>query len=274
MSRRVLRHALHVAALLAPLSGCSLYLNRPVTFQVRDAETKRPIEGAELHVMYMRYMEFGLSMTGWGPTKGVTDRDGRLTLVVDPYKDRFNLSATASGYIPEQNRGTNWAAERIAPRKRFEWKNDFILEMYAAPEAEADLVFPGSYRGMVRVRFSPTDHPPEVPGRRRFRYDVPANGIVDVRETELIDRPGLTDRIHARFQDGTTVPNVPWPDAPEVGADDGRVAPKDIALRFIEIDWEHHTWVYVLGTKDDADSARRTSSRLSEADRRDRDRLE
>jgi hypothetical protein len=272
MSRRVLRHALNVAALLAPLSGCSFYLNRPVTFQVRDAETKRPIEGAEIKVTYLRYIEVAIPVTGAGPEQGVTDRDGKLTLVVDPCKDQFTLSATARGYLPEQHQGRDWVAKRITPRKRFEWKNDFILEMYTAPEAEVDLIFPDGYRGIVLVRCAPTDRPPEVPGRRRFRYDVPASGIVEIREAGLMDRPSLPDRIHVQFRDGTTVPTAFGHNDPEVDAAGGRRAANDVALRFIDMDWEHRTWVCVLGTKDDADSAMRTPSELGEADRRDLDR--
>jgi hypothetical protein len=286
MVRRSFRHILYGAAIVASLPGCcSVYVNRPVTFHVRDAETKQPIEGAAIKVVYMRFMEISIPMTGWGPTEGVTDRDGKLTLVVDPYKDRFMMNTTAKGYLPEEHRSGTWVTKRVAPRKRFEWKNDFVLELYAEPLGDVDLVFPKDYRGVVLVRFAPTDHPPDVPGRRRVRYDVPASGVVEIKESWLLERPLNYTRIHAQLRDGTTVPTLDGPGALEDW--DARRHQMDdavalqpypmadaIALRFIEPDWEHNTWIYVLGTKREADSVREPKSpTLSEADQRDLDRL-
>jgi hypothetical protein len=243
---------------------CSFYLDRPVTFHVRDAETKQPIEGAAIQVHYMRFMEISIPLTGWGPTEGVTDRDGNLTLVVDPYKDRFTMNTVAKGYLPEESLWGDWVKKRLVPRKRFEWKNDSVLELYAEPAGEVDLVFPNDYRGVVLIRFSPTDHPPDVPGQRNFRYDVSASGVVEIKESGLLERPLKFDRIHAQLRDGTKLPNLDR----DVAFED-RIAtpyPTDdvLALTFIEPDWEHHTWIYVLGTKREADSV---------AEQRERDRL-
>jgi hypothetical protein len=139
MRRCLLYHMLY-AALAASLSGCSFCLNRPVTFLVRDAETKRPIEGAEIRTFsFNPVLVTGVSLTGWGPTNGKTDRDGKVTLVFDPYKKLFFMDASAEGYRPERSRSGNWITERITPRRQFEWKNDFVLDMY--PET-AGLVEP------------------------------------------------------------------------------------------------------------------------------------
>jgi hypothetical protein len=269
MTHPLFRHILYAGAVVASLPGCcSLYVNRPVTFYVRDAETKQPIEGAAIVVKHLRFMEISIPVTGWGPTEGVTDRDGKLTLVIDPYKDRLMMEATAKGYLPEKQYWGDWIAKRVAPRKPFEWKNDFVLDLYRAPLGDVDLIFPNDYRGVVLLRFSPTDHPPALPGQRRFRYDVPASGVVEIKQSRLLERPLTYRRIHAHLRDGNTVPTY-WPGAvedPDARLDQSSDAvaqepdPADdaIALRFIEPDWEHDTWIYVLGTKRDADAVKKS----------------
>jgi len=267
------RRILCAAVLLAPLSGCSFYLNRPVTFQVRDAETKKPIEGATIEGFYIEALLVArTSLTGWGPTKGVTDRDGKLTLLVDPYKEGFQLNVKAKGYL--DYRSGTWATRADASRKRFEWKNDHAVEMYAEPAAELELVFPEGYRGVVLLRFSPTEKLPNVQGQRFFRYDVPPSGVVEIQESGLLRRITIQDRVRASLKDGTPIPTVTWG---MVNSRGGVLGPKDhaIALRFVELDRERNTWIYLLGTKQEADAVRKSKlpPTVSEADQRDLDRL-
>jgi hypothetical protein len=62
MKTRLITYSL-VAILLLHTVGCSLYLNEPVTFRVRDAETQQPIEGAKITTRYMAMLDFGVLLS-------------------------------------------------------------------------------------------------------------------------------------------------------------------------------------------------------------------
>jgi hypothetical protein len=251
MNGRAKRCVFGAAVLLMQLCGCSLYLIRPVTITVRDAETKQPIEGAEVSSDYMRMIDFGLIFAGGNYKEGVSDSDGKVTLVIDPYKDHLTLNAQAKGYHNQDlySYGPD-IRKRVVPRNWFEWRNEFVLEMYAEPKGTLNLVVPKGYRGAVVVRFAENDSPPVPPGQRIFTYAVPPNGVVDVKESGLLERAGSYHRVHARFEDGTELPTLaPTTDDPKSLTPCGREL---IALRFIDPVWRYNTWVYFLGDHGDA----------------------
>jgi hypothetical protein len=236
-----------LAVLLAHAPGCSLYLNQPVTFHVRDAETKQAIEGAEIQTHYSTMMDFGLLFADWGPREGVTDTEGKVTLFFDPRKEYLTIDATAKGYHSQPNMWGSEIRKRLVARHGLAWGSDFVLEMYKNPDGQLDLIAPDGYRGVVLIRFAAIDSPPQPIGQRHFTYELGHDGQVTIRESGLFERAGGYGRVNARFRDGTDVPKVE--DRSGTG-----VPPGSLALRFITPVWEHHTWVYVLGTKAEADA--------------------
>jgi hypothetical protein len=247
---------LATSMLLIALPGCSLYLLRPVTVKVQDAETKQPIEGATIGADYAVFMDLALPLASLGRRDGFTDSEGKLKLTVDPYHYRFDLKATAPGYLSEAL-GQPDVQKRLIRRHWLEWKKELVLEMYAGPEASAELLFPRDYRGVVLVRFSPHDKLPQTLGQRHFIYPVSSTGIAEVRESGLFCHTQV-DAFHARFEDGKVVPTAIFPiggGAREAIMDKSKdVGNEVVALRFVGHVWEHHTWVYVVGTKADADA--------------------
>jgi hypothetical protein len=227
--------------------GCSCYLVRPVTFTIKDAETGRPIEGANVDVSYLVMMDFGLLFASWGPRQGVTDRDGKLTLVVDPWHSGACIGVKADGY---QDAGYSWGsqAKYLKSRKWPKWGNDCIVEMYAEPKATLELVFRKSHRGVVLVKFAGTATPPTPPGLRHFSYPVPPTGIVEIKESGLFERPEMTDRIKAWYENGQSLPIVGRYVEPSAK----NLTDDAIALRQIAVFSDFHTWAYVLGTKAEA----------------------
>lgn len=243
--------------LLPQLAGCSLSMARPVAFSVIDAETKQPIAGAKLDACYYVLLDFGLIFFGWGPLEGVTDRDGKVTLHIDPHHPAVRTKAAAKGYQEENRSATNFQG-RLLPRKQQQWGNEYVLEMYAEPAATLDLEFSEGFRGLVLVRFSPPNPLAHRAGQRHFRYVVPANGVVDVKESALLERLGNFDRVHAVLADGSRPPTV---SAGDHGSEKRAEPPGEIALRYIsptrEPDEWGHTWIYVLGTRKEAEEVSR-----------------
>jgi hypothetical protein len=246
MKMRALPYSL-VAVVLLHTVGCTLYLNQPVTFRVRDAETKQPIEGAEIRTTYLTMLDFGVLAADWGPKEGVTDADGKVTLFIDPKKDCLEVDASAVGYHPEPHMSRTAIRKRLVSRRGLVWGSDFVLDMYKDPMGRLDLVLPNGYLGPVLIRFAPVDSPPERTGQRHFAYEVGLDGQVAIRESGLFERVSAFGCVHARFRDGIEVPTA----EDRSGAP---IPPNSVALRFITPVWEHHTWVYVIGMKADADA--------------------
>src|SRR5438552_516671 len=98
-SRHVRWNALIRAAFFAMLSGCqTLQGSRPVTVQVRDAETKAAISGAGVLISYP------LARAFYEPSRSSakTAADGLARLTAVPSEDALILLETkAPGYLAE-----------------------------------------------------------------------------------------------------------------------------------------------------------------------------
>jgi hypothetical protein len=217
-------------------SGC-FYFNQPVTFTVQDAETKQPIEGVGIDPKYIGL--FVPQVNG-----GVTDANGKLTLFMDTKAESLSIAAGIEGYQSESNMWGTAIQKRLFPRPGSLWGSNFVLEMYKDPAAEMNLVIPTGYRGVVLIQFAPMDSPPQQIGQRIFSYELDLEGKVLVRESGLFERMQGYYQINARFREGIEIPTVKYQNETRVPSD-------ALALRFITPVWEHHTWVYVVGTKDE-----------------------
>ncbi len=201
--------------LLAAGPGClSLHRYRPVSVLVRDAETKKPLAAADLHVSYP------LTRASLSPTESTaaTGDDGIAHLSVAATDTGLSIEAAARGYLPEVLNVTGEAASRIEPAHLFEDTDrrpaTFVLEMYAGPRPTVELILPDAFRGVVKAEVQVQDDAPLPPGQRSFRFRVNETGEVQVVGPAMLRRVYPPD-YRARRTDGTVVSQEAGPD--EVG---------------------------------------------------------
>ena len=240
-------------------SGCTLYRPRPVTFRVRDGDTGQPIANARVRADYFVMFDFGVWFASVGPREGGTDRDGKLTLVIDPHKPMFLLQVTADDYPEGPNSGrlafgsSRWG--RSVPGPWYSLREDYEVRLYRGAQPTADLTVPDGYRGPVLVRFATDGDPPVLNGQRAFPYTASARGVVTVADGGFFEAVGSFTGVRARYADRSTFPTYVRdrhdPAAPKAPTDDA------VAMRFITPVWKRHTWLYVLGTAAEADAVNR-----------------
>jgi hypothetical protein len=184
--------------------GCqALYVYRPVVVQAQDAETKKPIPGAEVRLAYPLAQS---SLAPWEPV-GTTGRDGVVRLQATPYGDAgILLDVTVPGYMSEQQNYPVEAVKAIKPAGLFEATDkrpvDFVVEMYAEPFPSVELVLPNGYRGTLKVAVKIRNDAPFQPGQRVFSYAVPASAVLTIDAPPLLRRVYASD-FRARYADGT-----------------------------------------------------------------------
>jgi hypothetical protein len=248
-----------LAALVLVGSGCTLYQPRPVTFRVRDGDTGQPIAGARVEAQYWAMLDFGVWFASVGPRDGVTDRDGNLTLVIDPRKWSFHLRVTADGYpedgdlVPATYGSPRW--DRLMPGPWYSPWDEYQVRLYRGPKPTADVTVPDGYRGAVLVRFAPGGEPPALAGQRAFAYPASPRGVAEIRDGGFFEAVGSYAAIRARYAGRPAFPTyVPGRHGPAPpGAPEGHA----VALRFVTPVWEQHTWLYVLGTAAEAEEVER-----------------
>jgi hypothetical protein len=202
------RCLIYLALLLCSAPGCqALQSYRPVSVLARDAETGKPIAGAEVRISYPYSQP---SCAPWDSV-GPTGADGIAHLRAAPYGDfDLALAATATGYLEEQKTIPVKTVEAIEPAHLFETVEKrpvgFILELYTAqPPPSVELIVPTGYRGVVEVEVEAREDVPCPPGQRCFRYEVPASGIVHLTGPVLLRHVWYTD-YSAKYTDGTPLP--------------------------------------------------------------------
>lgn len=198
-------------ALTVPAGGgCqSLFRYRPVTVLVRDAETKQPIPGADVHLSYPMGRD---SLAPYDAT-GVTDGDGTVHLRAAPYGDAgILIEGSAKGYVPEGLSVSSEDIARIQPTPLIgpdpPRPVHFIVEMYTEPRVTVELILPPNYRGLVKATVDARDDFPGKPGQRCFRYRVPASGEVHIVGPALLRRVESGD-YRARYEEGPLLPQQP-----------------------------------------------------------------
>src|SRR5579885_3612857 len=171
---RPARGLLCLGFLLALTPGCQvLYRYRPVPVLVRDAETKKPIANAEVHLTYP------LSRDSLAPFDSAerTDAEGVAHLRAAPYGEfGVRVEATASGYLTDQLSISTESIQHLQPVHFLEdaerRKPEFVVEMYAEPRFTVELVVPPGYRGLIRAEIEAREDLGVPAGQRCFRYDV------------------------------------------------------------------------------------------------------
>jgi hypothetical protein len=209
---------------LIAFSGCqSLHQTTPVDVQVRDAETKAPIDGAQVRLWHSAIH----SIT----TSGTTGPDGMARIPSPPVEDApLQFEAMARGYLPRQ---AGQAIERTPM--------GVVLEMYAEPRPILELVVPTGFRGVVKATVRVQNDLKYEPHMRLFSYTVPTSGVIAVALPPVFTR-GVTPDIRARYADGTPLLR--------------EAKDYEIGSRWLKADPESE-YLFAIGTQWEADSIRR-----------------
>jgi hypothetical protein len=224
-----------LAALLVA-SGCHLLENRPLTVLVRDAETGKPVPGAEVSLLDgCMYVAPVLHDT----CQGTTGQDGTVRFFPDPYEnDQVQVAARADGYLSHARRLPREAA-----------RGHVTVDIYVKPEPTVELVVPDGYRGVVKAEVHTLSRGQCRPGQRSFSFPVPANGIVEVYGPEFLLDFGYGD-FHARYAGGAPL---------ELDPADDRVGLREVTT----VGADHY---FVVGGPKEYEEARRTLCKHTEGD--------
>jgi hypothetical protein len=223
-SHRLVRAWYIAVPVLIAASGChSLQTQPPVDVQVRDAETKAPIDGAQVRVWRSAIHSVVNS--------GTTGPDGMAHLPAPPIEDSpLFFEAMARGYLPRQS---GQPVEQTP--------SGVILEMYAEPRPSLELVVPTGYRGVVKATVRVQSDLANKPAQRQFSFPVPPSGVVAVVLPPVFLK-GITPDIRFRYADGTPLLR----DAKDF----------EVGCRWLKADPESE-FVFAIGTQWEADEIRR-----------------
>jgi hypothetical protein len=234
--RRLARLLLCPALLLSTASGCQAFIaSRDVTVVVRDAESKKPIPGAEVSIYYLHLIDpFAPAESG-----GTTGPDGAVRLRAAPYPGLF-MEAQASGYLGQGCTSALEGLETIEPANWLTGRKQRpvvrVVELYCEPGPTVELVLPDGYRGIVKVVEALDDRP--AAGKRRFTFPVPPSGVVEMRGPRVLAHATALE-FTARYANGTPLPR------------DGTA----VGLRWLEAPGDGH--YFVVGTQADLDDGYR-----------------
>jgi hypothetical protein len=175
-----------------------LHRTRPITIQVRDAETQQPIAGARIEIK-------NIEASATGVESGTTGADGIVRLQDSVHDAAIGVQATARGYLFEQTYIPGETVRGIPPAPLFGKDSPrpvaFTVELYAQPRPEVELVVPSCYRGTVKVSVKLTPEQTFPPGQRLFSFPVGANGEVEVTGPLFLKRAQPVD-FGMRYADG------------------------------------------------------------------------
>jgi hypothetical protein len=195
---------LWIAVLLTVAEPGCLLLQHPksVSVLVRDAETKQPINGAEVKLMCLS------ARTAKHPpeTTGATGNDGVVRLAAAQDVETAFVQGGGKGYITEEANLPAAIIVNAKPLKRGETgPPDFVLDVYAEPAIKVELVVPNGYRGLVKVEVETQPDAPWTPGQRNLRCEVPPSGVVHLKGPPLLRHLRSWD-YSAHYADGTPLP--------------------------------------------------------------------
>ncbi len=116
------------------------------------------------------------------------------------------VQVSAAGYLSEEKVVSTEVVQALEPPHLFEDVEKrpagFVVELYAdEPRPAVELVLPASFLGLVKVEVQAQPGLPRPPGQRRFRFEVPASGVVRVIGPDLFRHLGSPDFV-ARYRDG------------------------------------------------------------------------
>ncbi len=215
---------------------------RPLVVQARDAETKKPIPGAEVSIAYP------VAPAGHAPQEiaAPTGSDGiaRLTASV-PEAGGLMLEVVAQGYQSENQNVSGDAVRAVKPLHAFESINgrpvQIVVELFADPEPIVDLELPSGYKGLIKAEIQVRPDAPFTLGQRSFPAVVPPSGTVLVVGPPILEHAfGPDFRFH--YADGAPLTR--------------RAEQSDLGYWWLCCDETSET--FLVGTQLDYDTYRRT----------------
>jgi hypothetical protein len=249
MRRRASLSCLCCAVLLA--GGCeSLQRYRPVDVLVRDVETNAPIAGADVRIWY----PFTDGVYATHTSTGQTGADGMVHLEAAATGcEGVMVEGTRQGYLSSQAPLTVTAIRKVETQPWFGKAEvhpaSVVIELLAEPRSTVELVVPTDFRGLIKIEVH-TDGPAVV-GKRAYRYEVPASGLIQVVGPHILERLVASD-FRAQLADGTPLHQNP------------RIM--EVGLRWLKCDATDQ--YFVVGTQSDLDRVRRVMERQHKEDER------
>jgi hypothetical protein len=221
--------------ILIMASGCQLlYDYKPVTVVVRDAETKKPIVGAEVGIYYLTMLDPFAPF----PSVGKTGQDGVVHLRVAAHDCPIVMRTVADGYV--QGRDRFWGDEVHQRGASANGQPDEVVELYSGPGATVELIVPDGFRGLLIADMGITQPGLCLPGQRSFSFNVQPNGLAKINgPPELLWDDVMVD-YGARFANGGKLESHP----------------NDAAVGFRWLTIAGHTWFFVVGTMKDYETAK------------------
>lgn len=179
-----------VAAILFVVATCStgcgiFHKYRPLHVVVRDAETKQPLAKVEVTGLYLTMLDI------FGPTapRGTTDRNGAVTLQIGPRP--FSLFISEDGYLYTQAVGV--ASDHLVIDLKPESRPTFVL------------ITPNRYRGLITVKYEPSETIKVEPTKRTYEIPVSDDGQAVVRLPAALCRTAAGRWVTAREINGKRV---------------------------------------------------------------------
>jgi hypothetical protein len=173
-----------------------------------------------------------LDVFGPLPPSGTTDASGKATLSVGSDRS-LDLTIEADGYL-RKNIYSDLTAERILPKGDDPSRIDALIELERDPNSTFVLIVPDRYRGLLRIRFEPTEGI-EVARAATYQVPVGSDGRAVVRLPKDICRKNGDRIIAAREVNGKHVKREP-----------GTWEPERIALRYVAS--KEDTELYIIGS--------------------------
>jgi hypothetical protein len=243
---RNLRLARSLVFLIFPVAiapGCqALHPYTPISVVARDAETKKPIPGADVRISYPLTSP---NTAPWDST-GKTGEDGIARLRAAPSGDEvIMVNVNADGYMFEQKNLPAEASKVIEQASFFTWGDrqpvTWVVELYADPHPTVELVIPVGYHGVVKADVQIRDDASYPAGQRCFRYEVSPSGEAQVVGPILLKRVFAPD-FHAKIADGALL----------------TAQPKEAELGFWSLRSEGSVQIFWVGTQNEYDNLRRS----------------
>jgi hypothetical protein len=227
--------------ILSALPGCAVYTLRPVDVVVVDAESGKPVQGAEVGVDYLALF---ILNRPW-PASGKTDSQGKTSLWVANFHDGSeNWSASAPDYLPFQSGGMGSDSRNripcdLVPPGGSAATGPAVIHLYRKPAARIMVIVPDGYRGPLKIDLHPVpEFMAKEPGARQFTFSASSNGYVGIQATPILLH--LNRDIEARYANGDPIPQA------------GPSNPNVIALRYVTTEGNINMQeLYVVGTADD-----------------------
>ena len=265
MTSRDLKRNLLQAGLIILFSfsavGCQLmHSSVPVAVTIRDAETKAPIPGADVTFLYPNSSDDSLSHLR--DSAGKTNASGivQIRAITGDDVPPPQIKVEVPGYLSQQKIMPGDTLRAVNSSKSF-WPFisprdpiDLGVELYRGPPPVVNLVVPQGFRGIVKVDVRVREDIAYPFGLRTVSADVPPNGSVQV-DAPPIFRHENKPEIQARYADESPLPLIPQ---------NARDRDNEVGFRWLRC--EGRTEIFVVGTKAELESYRRSGDRGSSSD--------